>query len=183
MLETITSHIPAIFSGKRDKKGVEPEVAAEHDSTGFMTDAQGRTKGLEDGNNPKLKDNVVIFSSSVPIVDSVAKGKEAGAKSGKGLYVLASGVNQAFVDPTQYGGSELDKATTTNLGEPLNVIISGLSSATVLTSKGLQSYLRSLNLDFECFGLHLGTPQQAWVDSRGYFDQQFEYRQVYSPLE
>ncbi|PWN37368.1 uncharacterized protein FA14DRAFT_115623, partial [Meira miltonrushii] len=86
-----------------------------------------------------------------------------------------------FINPTLYGGSMLDQSA--GLGEPLNVIISALSTPELLSRKGLQGYLRSLDLDMECFGLHSGGPQKAFLDPRGWVDQNFLYREVYTPLD
>lgn len=46
----------------------------------------------------------------------------------------------AYNVPTANGGSQLDSSA--GLGEPLNVIISGLSSPSVLTTAGLEKYAK-----------------------------------------
>lgn len=50
-----------------------------------------------------------------------------------------------YYNVTAGGGSMLDNAGD-GLGEPLNVIISGLSSADVLTDDGIVNYARSIGL-------------------------------------
>ena len=174
MFQALTSHLPLLSTKKQEEE--EGHAAAAADAGAAMTDPQGRTKGLEDPLNPALIDDPLIFSSSIPVVtaDSVPAGQVSKD--------LIDSKGKPFIDPRLYGGSSLDKSTPT-AGEPLNVIISALSSPAILTAKGLQNYLRSLDLDFECLGLHAGGPQQAWLDPRGYFDQQFLYREVYTPLE
>jgi len=65
-----------------------------------------------------------------------------------------------------------------DLGEPLNVIISGLSSPEVLTDAGFLNYAQSIGFSFECLGLHLGGPQSANLgDGNGYVNQTVEYRE------
>ncbi|KAI0312307.1 hypothetical protein OF83DRAFT_1166014 [Amylostereum chailletii] len=86
----------------------------------------------------------------------------------------------AFYDPAEGGGSILDKASG-NLGEPLNVIISGLSSPEVLTLEGLTNYGRAIGFAPECLGLHLGGYQSADLgDGKGTVDQATILRQDYS---
>ncbi|TDL22580.1 hypothetical protein BD410DRAFT_722852 [Rickenella mellea] len=82
----------------------------------------------------------------------------------------------AFVDPRPGGGSLLDNAGSGG-GEPLNVIISGLSSRAVLTDSGFLNFARSLGLSTECLGLHLGGPQSANLgDGHGAVNQTTELR-------
>ncbi|KZV97367.1 hypothetical protein EXIGLDRAFT_378971 [Exidia glandulosa HHB12029] len=84
----------------------------------------------------------------------------------------------AFIAPNANGGSNLDVATSDGLGEPLNVIVSALSSAAVLTDDGFLNWLQSINLSTECLGLHLGDPQTANLgDGQGFVDQVQEYRE------
>ncbi|UZJ51296.1 hypothetical protein CBS101457_000616 [Exobasidium rhododendri] len=169
MFESITSNVP-FFSSAAKKEERKDDVDL------VLTDPQGRTRGLEDPADPALIDDPAIFQSTLPVIK--AKALKAGQISSKSL-IASDG--KAYIDPKLYGGTNLDSSA--GLGEPLNVIISGLSSPTLLTSKGLQNYLRSLDLDFECFGLHSGGAQTAWLDTRGSFAQQFLYRQVYTPLD
>ncbi|KAJ7858687.1 hypothetical protein B0H14DRAFT_2577661 [Mycena olivaceomarginata] len=57
-------------------------------------------------------------------------------------------------------------------GEPLNVIISGLSSPEVLTDAGLLHYAQAIGFSFECLGIHLGDPQSANLgDGNGWVNQ------------
>ncbi|KAJ6499435.1 hypothetical protein C8R45DRAFT_115648 [Mycena sanguinolenta] len=82
----------------------------------------------------------------------------------------------AFANPNLGGGSMLDDATggdsSSDLGEPLNVIISGLSSPAVLTDAGFLNFAQAIGFSFECLGLHLGGPQSANLgDGNGYVNQ------------
>ncbi|KAI5826357.1 hypothetical protein K523DRAFT_322980 [Schizophyllum commune Tattone D] len=86
----------------------------------------------------------------------------------------------AYVDPTKGGGSMLDDAGAGNGGEPLNVIVSGLSSPDVLTDDGIVNYARAIGFSTECFGLHGGGAQSANLgDGNGWVNQTFEVRQDY----
>ncbi|KAK7057309.1 hypothetical protein R3P38DRAFT_3303864 [Favolaschia claudopus] len=111
-----------------------------------------------------------------------------------GLATLALAAPQtkravAFVNPTLAGGSMLDDASggssPADLGEPLNVIISGLSSPSVLTDNGFLNFARAIGLyapfiSTECLGIHLGGPQTANLgDGHGYLNQTVELRQDY----
>ncbi|KAJ7092486.1 hypothetical protein B0H15DRAFT_175956 [Mycena belliarum] len=85
----------------------------------------------------------------------------------------------AFYDPTQGGGSMLDNAGSGG-GEPMNVIISGLSSPQVLTDEGILHYAQAIGFSFECLGFHLGDPQSANLgDGNGWVNQTMELRQDY----
>ncbi|KAI0745485.1 hypothetical protein C8Q76DRAFT_607381 [Earliella scabrosa] len=82
-----------------------------------------------------------------------------------------------FFDPAPGGGSMLID-TLNGLGEPLNVIISGLSSPAVLTQDGLLNYARAIGFSEECFGIHLGDPFAANLgDGHGPVNQTTELRQ------
>jgi len=82
-----------------------------------------------------------------------------------------------FIDPAQGGGSMLDNAAP-GLGEPLNVIVSGLSSADVLTDSGIINFARAIGFSTECLGIHLGGPQSANLgDGNGAVNQTVELRQ------
>ncbi|KAI0342046.1 hypothetical protein BDW22DRAFT_229415 [Trametopsis cervina] len=84
-----------------------------------------------------------------------------------------------FYDPTTLGGSWLDNAGD-GLGEPLNVVISGLSSPQVLTDTGLLNYAEAIGFANECFDIHLGNPQSANLgDGNGWVNQTVELRQDY----
>ncbi|CAD6888119.1 unnamed protein product [Tilletia laevis] len=86
---------------------------------------------------------------------------------------------QGYIDPKTFpNGSSLNSSN-----EPLNVIISANSSPEVLTRKGLQSYLRSIDFDFECLNLHSGGPQYATVDATGSQAQVFLYRETKTSLD
>jgi len=82
-----------------------------------------------------------------------------------------------FFDPTPGGGSMLDNAGN-GLGEPLNVIISGLSSPDVLTDSGILNFAQALGFSQECLDIHLGGPQSANLgDGNGFVNQTMELRQ------
>ncbi|KAI0964112.1 hypothetical protein AcW1_001009 [Taiwanofungus camphoratus] len=85
----------------------------------------------------------------------------------------------AYYDPTDNGGSMLDNAGD-GYGEPLNVIISGLSSQSVLKENGFINYARAIGFSEECFDIHLGAPQSANLgDGNGWVNQTIEMRQDY----
>ncbi|KAF9451255.1 hypothetical protein P691DRAFT_663543 [Macrolepiota fuliginosa MF-IS2] len=84
-----------------------------------------------------------------------------------------------FVDPRVNGGSLLDNAGSGG-GEPLNVIISGLSSPDVLTDSGIVNFAKAIGFSTECLGIHLGDPQSANLgDGNGPQNQTIELRQDY----
>ncbi|EIN12864.1 hypothetical protein PUNSTDRAFT_61150 [Punctularia strigosozonata HHB-11173 SS5] len=86
-----------------------------------------------------------------------------------------------WFDPRQNGGRLLDFATR-KYGEPLNVIISGLSDPYILTEDGLHDYAKSIGFAEECLGLHYGTIHQADLgDGAGRKDEQYLARQNYFP--
>ncbi|TDL22603.1 hypothetical protein BD410DRAFT_770158 [Rickenella mellea] len=90
---------------------------------------------------------------------------------------LSSRALLTFASPLDGGGSMLNNAGG-GLGEPLNVIISGLSSPNVLTNGGILNYARSLGFSNECFNVHLGDPQSANLgDGNGPVNQTIELRQ------
>ncbi|KAI0645387.1 hypothetical protein C8Q79DRAFT_690838 [Trametes meyenii] len=85
----------------------------------------------------------------------------------------------AFFNPANGGGSQFIDAGN-GLGEPLNVIISGLSSQVVLNEDGLINYARAIGFSTECFGIHLGNPFSANLgDGHGAVNQTVELRQDY----
>ncbi|KAI0371141.1 hypothetical protein BV20DRAFT_965813 [Pilatotrama ljubarskyi] len=83
----------------------------------------------------------------------------------------------AFFNPAEGGGSMFIDAGN-GLGEPLNVIISGLSSPQVLNEDGIVNYARAIGFSTECFGIHLGNPFAANLgDGHGPVNQTIELRQ------
>ncbi|KZT18150.1 hypothetical protein NEOLEDRAFT_1143771 [Neolentinus lepideus HHB14362 ss-1] len=85
----------------------------------------------------------------------------------------------AYYAPTAGGGSELDNAGSGG-GEPLNVIISGLSSPEVLTDDGIVNFAHALGYSRECLDIHSGAPQTANLgDGNGWVDQLIEIREDY----
>lgn len=92
---------------------------------------------------------------------------------------FAAPVPVDYYNPATLGGSILNKATAT-AGEPLNLIISGLSSPQVLTKAGIVNYARAIGFSSECLGLHFGDPQFANLgDGNGDVPQMIELRQAY----
>ncbi|KIK69249.1 hypothetical protein GYMLUDRAFT_35314 [Collybiopsis luxurians FD-317 M1] len=89
------------------------------------------------------------------------------------------GQGGAYFDPRKGGGSMLDASA--GLGEPLNVIISGLSTPDVLDATGkFYNYANAIGFSYECLGMHLGSPQQANLgDGRGWVNQIALLRQDY----
>lgn len=79
-----------------------------------------------------------------------------------------------YADPTTNGGSMLSRiSTASNVGEPLNVIISGDSDKEVLTSEGASEYFESLFFSpGSCAGISAGGPQLADLgDGKGFVNQ------------
>jgi len=92
------------------------------------------------------------------------------------LSQLASSGDVAFVSPLDGGGSMLD-IVSPGLGEPMNVIVSGLSDPRVLTDDGFLNWAQSLDMSTECLGQHLGGPQAANLgDGNGAVNQTVELR-------
>jgi len=84
-----------------------------------------------------------------------------------------------FFNVTKGGGSWLDSGNGT-AGEPLNVVISGLSSQAVLTDDGFLNFARAIGFSTECLGIHLGAPQTANLgDGNGNVPQTMELRENY----
>ncbi|KAI0930361.1 hypothetical protein AcV5_007097 [Taiwanofungus camphoratus] len=103
------------------------------------------------------------------------------ARSVLGGLVMNSDMKSAvpYYDPYNGGGSMLDNAGD-GYGEPLNVIISGLSSSTVLNENGVINFARAIGFSEECFDIHLGAPQSANLgDGNGWVNQTIELRQDY----
>lgn len=87
--------------------------------------------------------------------------------------------NIGWVDPRILGGRLLD-FTTADEGEPLNVIISGMSDPYVLSEAGFGDYIKSLGFSTECLGVHIGNIHQADLgDGNGRHDEQVLARQYY----
>ncbi|OJA14495.1 hypothetical protein AZE42_04451 [Rhizopogon vesiculosus] len=85
----------------------------------------------------------------------------------------------AYFNPAIGGGSMLENAGD-GYGEPLNVIISGLSSPAVLKYHGAINYARAIGFSEECFNLHLGGFMSANLgDGNGWVNETIELRQDY----
>jgi hypothetical protein len=66
-----------------------------------------------------------------------------------------------YTDPNDSGGQMLTIIPDSTLGEPLNVIISGLSDASVLTVDGFLLWATSVNFGVSCLGQANGSLQYA----------------------
>ncbi|KDQ62692.1 hypothetical protein JAAARDRAFT_121300 [Jaapia argillacea MUCL 33604] len=89
---------------------------------------------------------------------------------------------QGWHDPRLNGGRFLDFTTKTH-GEPLNVIISGLSDPFILTEFGFHQYAKSIGFSEECMGLHYGNIHEADLgDGDGRKQEMFLARQYYFPV-
>ncbi|KZO96324.1 hypothetical protein CALVIDRAFT_113071 [Calocera viscosa TUFC12733] len=88
----------------------------------------------------------------------------------------------AYYNPNNGGGSEVD-IVSAGLGEPLNVIISGLSDSSIIGSQSnFLSFAQDIGFSTECLGIHIGSPQQANLgDGNGAVNQLVEYRENYNP--
>ncbi|KIM22419.1 hypothetical protein M408DRAFT_332929 [Serendipita vermifera MAFF 305830] len=76
-------------------------------------------------------------------------------EQGKEEEPIGSNAPMGWADPRLRGGRMLDFVSP-GLGEPLNVIISGLSDPYILTPRGLLHYAQTLGFSTECLGIHLG---------------------------
>ncbi|KAH9986624.1 hypothetical protein BJV77DRAFT_1028331 [Russula vinacea] len=91
-------------------------------------------------------------------------------------------ISEGWADPRINGGRFLD-FTAPLLGEPLNVILSGLSDPLVLTEDGFREYTKSIGYSNECLGLHLGNIHDADLgDGNGRTPEQYLARQAYFPV-
>lgn len=198
----VDAHVASTLS---KKQGAALLASQPYPHAGFeaQVDNQGRTLGLEDPNDPLLKDDpetalrasarpfvVPVTSVSDPALLAEVEQVTYGIQTSIPLFPLpdhasnkVEDVNQyGFVDPRIYGGTSFDLVGN-GMHEPLNVIISSHSSASILTRKGFQSYCRALDFDRECLGLHAGGYQKAYIDPRGWRNQEFIYREVYTPFD
>ncbi|PPR07680.1 hypothetical protein CVT24_003923 [Panaeolus cyanescens] len=108
-----------------------------------------------------------------------------------------------WYDPRINGGRFLDVSTVTifcdntigliqvfftqytnkKYGEPLNIIISGLSDPYILTERGFHEYAKSIGYAEECMGLHYGDRHDADLgDGDGRKVEMFLARQYYFPI-
>ncbi|KAJ7093136.1 hypothetical protein C8R44DRAFT_646243 [Mycena epipterygia] len=90
---------------------------------------------------------------------------------------LTSVASQAvpYYDPRLTGGSML-----TLQNEPLNIIVSALSSPDALTLRGIVNYGNALGYGDDCLGIHLGGPQAADLgDGNGMVNQTQMMREDY----
>ncbi|KAF8999016.1 hypothetical protein BDZ89DRAFT_1096308 [Hymenopellis radicata] len=87
-----------------------------------------------------------------------------------------------WTDPRINGGRLLDY-TFEDIGEPLNVIISGQSDPFILTDTGFHYYAKSIGFSEECLGLHYGNIHEADLgDGDGRKEEEFLARQYYFPV-
>jgi hypothetical protein len=93
--------------------------------------------------------------------------------------VVSAWAGVDFFNPIVGGGSMLNNVGN-GLGEPLNVIISALSSPAILTNDGILKFGRAIGFSQECLGLHAGNPQSANLgDGNGFVNEAMELRQDY----
>jgi len=91
-------------------------------------------------------------------------------------------ISQGWADPRINGGRFLD-FTIPLLGEPLNIILSGLSDPFVLTEEGFHEYTKSIGYSNECLGLHFGNIHDADLgDGNGRTPEHYLARQDYFPI-
>ncbi|KAJ7684749.1 hypothetical protein DFH06DRAFT_17681 [Mycena polygramma] len=80
-----------------------------------------------------------------------------------------------YYDPSLTGGSML-----TFQKEPLNIIVSALSSPEALTDRGVVNFGNALGYGDDCLGIHLGGPQAANLgDGNGLVNQTQMMREDY----
>ncbi|KAJ3500049.1 hypothetical protein NMY22_g19391 [Coprinellus aureogranulatus] len=97
---------------------------------------------------------LICYATAIPTEQVVFKDGETR------LGVAGEAGNIGWYDPRLRGGRQLDY-TIDDLGEPLNIIISGLSDPFILTDKGFEHYTKSLGYSQECLGLHYGNRHYA----------------------
>jgi hypothetical protein len=107
---------------------------------------------------------IVLFASLVSLV--VASPVDTHSISN--LQPRADAKN--YTDPNENGGQMLTiipGPTTVGLGEPLNVIVSGASDASVLTVEGFLLWVTSIHFGVSCLGQANGTAQSANLGDGG----------------
>ncbi|KAJ7078656.1 hypothetical protein C8R44DRAFT_825183 [Mycena epipterygia] len=88
---------------------------------------------------------------------------------------FVAGQTVPYYDPRLAGGSML-----TLQNEPLNIIVSALSSPAALTLRGIVNYGNALGYGDDCLGIHLGGPQAADLgDGNGMVNQTQMMREDY----
>ncbi|KAF7973166.1 hypothetical protein HWV62_15847 [Athelia sp. TMB] len=103
----------------------------------------------------------------------------AAVASATARFLPSNRLSVPYYDPNANGGSMLNNALD-GYGEPLNVIISALSSPEVLQYEGFYNYAQAIGFSEECFGIHLGDPFSANLgDGNGWVNQTVELRQDY----
>ncbi|THH18361.1 hypothetical protein EW146_g2602 [Bondarzewia mesenterica] len=116
-----------------------------------------------------------------PTLRSLFRPEQAVISQGEEL-TDGSDITAGWVDPRINGGRFLDY-TLPQLGEPLNIIISGLSDPFILTEDGFHNYAKSIGYSEECLGLHYGNIHKADLgDGEGKKAEMFLARQYYFPI-
>ncbi|KAF8895584.1 hypothetical protein BD779DRAFT_1466964 [Infundibulicybe gibba] len=118
------------------------------------------------------------------VVFAVASPLNSGSQPQTPLQLYPNGepMHAGWIDPRINGGRFLD-FTTRRFGEPLNVIISGLSDPLILSDDGFRLYTKSIGFSEECLGLHYGHRHDADLgDGDGRKLEQFLARQYYFPI-
>ncbi|KAJ7470387.1 hypothetical protein FB451DRAFT_1351999 [Mycena latifolia] len=93
-------------------------------------------------------------------------------------FLTTAAAQATYYDPRLTGGSML-----TFQAEPLNIIVSGLSSPEALTPRGIVNFGNALGYGDDCFGIHLGGPQAANLgDGNGFVNQTQMMREDYGSV-
>ncbi|KAJ7929325.1 hypothetical protein B0H13DRAFT_2228609 [Mycena leptocephala] len=93
-------------------------------------------------------------------------------------YVTSVAGAVPYYDPRLTGGSML-----TFQNEPLNIIVSALSSPEALTDRGLVNFGNALGYGDDCLGIHLGGPQASNLgDGNGLVNQTQMMREDYGSV-
>ncbi|KAF9527501.1 hypothetical protein CPB83DRAFT_876342 [Crepidotus variabilis] len=124
--------------------------------------------------------SLVVSSIAATAVDN----HDYPGRSAQSVLTTARNTQQqvGWYDPRSLGGQLLDFTTPTH-GEPLNVIVSGLSDPDILTEAGFRDYAKSLGYSEECLGLHIGHIHEANLgDGDGKKLEMYLARQSYFPV-
>ncbi|EJD03375.1 uncharacterized protein FOMMEDRAFT_28873 [Fomitiporia mediterranea MF3/22] len=98
---------------------------------------------------------------------------------GKCCWAASTPKPAGFYPPAWGGGYQL-LSSNNGYGEPLNIIISGLSSPKVLTDKGILNWARSVGFSYECAKQHGGGYFAANLgDGNEWKNQTAEFREMY----
>ncbi|KAJ7273341.1 hypothetical protein C8J57DRAFT_271892 [Mycena rebaudengoi] len=89
-----------------------------------------------------------------------------------------AGQTVKYFPPAQNGGSML-----TIQREPINIIVSALSSPEVLSNRGIVNFGHAIGYGDDCLGIHLGGPQAINLgDGNGIVNQTFMMREDFGSV-